>query len=251
MGCSLTEGVGCYDYSINTENTIYWNLPKSKYLVTKIRFHKLGWPNRVGKKLGYDKVINLGSGGSSNSAHLKLFVDKILPEIDTLRSEYDINIIWMMTEPSRFSFYTDERIMYYSPSNTSPSGNSFAAQYIKEMPELEIGPLREQIFLMRTAEQMFKNLRVNFLFTSWVSSFIKLYKFVKTPHFLSPSPYYINLPYSKKNISKICGHPNESGYEIIANEIVNKIKEFHPHLDTGLSRDRIEWIWKGHRDYTM
>ena len=84
LGCSCTEGVGCYDLSINPEKLTYLKLPPKELRLTRQRFHRLGWPNRVGRKINADKVLNLGVGGSSNSAHLKLFDDPPTPKLSTL-----------------------------------------------------------------------------------------------------------------------------------------------------------------------
>lgn len=256
MGCSLTEGVGCYDFSFNPDKNHYFDLPEELMKIQRSIFHKEGWPNRVGKKLGYDKVLNIGLAGSSNSAHLKLFVDKILPKINYLKEEFDILIIWMMTAPSRFSFYSNKGLQLFTPAETKlpplfPEPKNLEAAYIRDMPEVEIGPLREQIFLIKVSYNLFKNLGVKFLYTSWSEDFKEVYRYVKFNNYLSPIPSKIDYYRSPSDQCTLSKHPNSNGYEYISLNIIQSIKKFHPYISLGTNSGEIDWEYLGFPDYEL
>lgn len=251
----MTEGVGCYDESINPDGKLYFNLSEKPKKLTQQRFHELGWPNRVGKALGYDRVVNLGIGGSSNSLHLKLFVDKIIPDLNNLKTNYNINVIWMMTSPLRFSFYTPSSIKFFLPEKTdSKYGlNELEKAYIKSMPEFKIGPAREQVHLIKLAEYMFRSLEIPIAFTSWNPSFKNVYKLYNSDNFISPTFKNQTYTYKKNEISTIvgCNHPNEKGYEIIAKNIIKLLKKYRPEFipKTPTCNSKFSWEWIGNLDY--
>ena len=254
LGCSLTEGVGCYDYSINPDKLHFGHLNDRNKKRTLDNFHKEGWPNRVGKGLNFDKVINLGSGGSSNSTHLKLFVDKIKTQIDKLHKEYDVFLIWMMTEPTRFSFYSTDTILQFCPieaanTPTYSNLNTLEEAYLNYIKEYKIGPLREQIFLIELAESLFRDINIKPLFTSWSSTLSDLFRMYKSDYWLSPKPEYLlkDVIKNRSNISEAphCGHPNEIGYEIIASHLIRDIKKYQPTFYSNTSVSKFEWEWDG------
>lgn len=251
MGCSWTEGVGCYDPNtippnVNENNFLGSREYKDIFIKNSNRFHELGWPNRLGKKLGYDKVINLGTAGSSNSGQLKLFTEKYL-EKDL--SEYDVLIVWYLTESARFSFYSGGYNKNFTFSDDAPIEKA----YLNMLEDVEIDTSLEQIFYMKLMEQICENKGYNLLFTSWLSSNINLY--YQSKYFLSPGFKQI-IPTSdtdeyKKYKSILCAHPNEKGYQIISDKIYNEIKQNHSYLIANPPKETIEWEWDGyHKVYT-
>ena len=78
LGCSFTEGVGCYDMENNPTDKVFWEMDKEEAAIHIPHFHKYGWPNLVGGQLGFDNVLNLGFGGSANSEHVKKFVERVI-----------------------------------------------------------------------------------------------------------------------------------------------------------------------------
>ena len=101
LGCSYTEGVGCYDPSVLNDEKLPLGVGRGFEVYTKSldRFHNFGWPSRLQKKLQYDSLWNIGHGGASNSETAKrwmeLFGDKNLSE------EYDVLVLWMVTYAER------------------------------------------------------------------------------------------------------------------------------------------------------
>jgi len=243
LGDSFTEGWGCYDY---TKTIVDYNDPYQNN-----RFHELGWPNRLGQKLNYDKVINLGWGGSSNSAHVKLFVEKILPKDF---SNYDVLVIWMIAPPERFSFYSGGQISQFHP-NIELSGSvnqTLGESYIMDIENLEEDSILETIFYIRCLEQMCENNSFELLITTWdVSIFKKINNLYPSKYFMKSSNNkpIVESPFSDKSDnkykSKICDHPNELGYERISVNMMDSISLYNPHLINEAEVEKFEWIWDG------
>lgn len=249
MGCSLTEGVGCYDdtmisgsgltrYNKNTFPSLYLDIfEKSKNM-----FHKCGWPNHVGKGLGYDEVINLGRGGSSTSGQVKAFVEKYL---DFDFTDYNVNIIWKLTDPSRFSFYTKGSIKDIGPSF---SNEPIGYEYINFVNNLELDTILEQIFYIKLMNEVCNSKRYN-LVLSHISgiSFDYLTKFYKTDLYITNHLDNIMPDFDNNNsyVSPICNHPSKIGYSIIAKNMITEIKKNHPHFVVGTPKNEIKWKWDG------
>jgi len=254
LGCSMTEGQGCYDpckpaninkvlseSETNNLNQDYFNnLEKNKK-----SFHKNSWPNLVGKKLGFDKVINLGMSGTSNSHHVKKFYEWY--ENKDL-SEYEVLVIWMMTEPFRFSFYIDGKLKSYI--NDYPYNNELTKSYLNEIKDIELDTVLEQKFYVNSIINFCKLNNVDILLTSWHETFPLLKQILpidnyidKTPIRMYPPPTIDNHGYYK--YFSYCFHPNENGYKWIGDQIVKGIKENHPKWYSEVPNPNIEWEWDG------
>lgn len=252
MGCSLTEGVGCYD--ITTIPKKYLNIsfdlvPHDSqeigdvYDLNKDNFHKLGWPNRLGKKLGFDKVLNLGLGGSSTSGQVKSFFDKYPTEIF---DDYDVLIIFMLPEPTRLSFYSMNQVL-----NLLPTHHPLTLEYIKIINNEIHDPSFEQIFYVKVMEEVCKNRNFNFIFFNHnytIDSFIRnIYEspfhLIQGPHDENPWMYWKDTD-KFDYTSPICYHPNDRGYEVIAQTIYENIKKQFPQY-IGIPKSEIEWEWNG------
>jgi hypothetical protein len=267
LGCSLTEGVGCYDYSllkgkddlkrfIEVEGDDIINkvhLSNDKKLIESMnsfwranleRFHFYGWPPLLAKKLKYDKVINLGLGAASTSGNLKSFIEKY-NDVDL--SKWDVLILWHLPEPTRFSFYIDYIIKdYFLHHQNSKLGESL----FNEMNYPFAAALLEQIYHIKLMENICKANGYNFLWLATSTEVQKdLLKLHPTNNALKPIYNLYNFEIlvgpekHKEYFSSICKHPNEKGYEIIADRFFNLIKSNHPHL-LGDS-ETLESIWNG------
>jgi len=244
MGCSFTEGVGCYDVSNMDELKFYGDLPKEQFIHQTNNFHKLGWPNRLGKKLGYDKVINLGLGGSSISGQVKQFSEKYL---DKDFSEYDVLLVWLLTDPSRISFYSNGMINCIVSNSNEPIYN----EYIK-LIDITLDTILEQIFYIKMMENICENKGYQLLITPLLKN-----KLIEQLYSLYVSDYYLTHPLTsipgeiisnKKywcNIPEGDCHFNEDGYEYMANRMNQIIRDDFPHLVSTKSNNELEWEWDG------
>lgn len=249
LGCSWTEGVGCYIPKVyyDTNNILSINQIDKQFKSlshNRPNFHEFGWPNRVGKKLGFDKVVNLGSGGGSNSASLKMLQEYYE---DANLENYDIFIIWMLTEPSRFSFYNDGRVKNYLPSLQGHS--KLSDEYLKEIKNINLDTLLEQKFYMKSIEDFCVRYNIQLLFTSWHDTYPLLNKLYKTDKYLNKKPTIIRPPFTKLDNGflkyySFCSHPNQDGYNWMSDEIVRLIKKHHKNWYTS-EKNIIEWEWLG------
>lgn len=233
IGCSWTEGVGCWDNlnKSHISHNTYLEL-KPKYIE---RFHSLAWPNIVGKKLGYDEVINLGKAGSSTSGQVKRFMEFDVPDAN-------IDIIWMLSDPSRISFYNNKKVKDHVVNSY---GDTLIQEYVKYVKDLNIDTSLEQLFYINVMREIVSNRNYNFIITYYSES-CKTTQSIDSNKsnylFTNPTTLY---PSNLNHISKVCGHPNEEGYLHIAQNIVDEIKNNHPHFVKGDFNDNLIWSWKG------
>lgn len=253
LGCSFTEGVGCYDPdTIPTDMVDRMKHEKIEevYITNKDRFHEYSWPSQLQKKLKYDKLINLGFGGSSTSGNLKVWFEKYYDK--DFSDEYDVLVIWMLPEPTRFSFYRKSSIMNINPAMSKNIYNVYSydlgIEYIKFLDDIDLDPIMEQIFYLKIFENHLTMKNYNFLFIPLAHTqnryFEKLYN-IKNMINLKESvlPNFSKAPELK---SLICNHPNEKGYEEVAQKIFTWIEYNRPNVISNNQPDNFESLWDGY-----
>jgi len=243
MGCSFTEGVGCYDYSKMSSLVKYTELNTKERVQQLSNFHELGWPNLVGKELGFDKVINIGLAGSSNREQFYRFMGFIFPKLSSLKQEYETYLIWLMTEPSRFSFASENKFVTFIPNNKHLF--SLPKAYMEDYIRLNFSPVKEQSFLMQQSEVIFKSLGINYIFSSWNKSFTTIHSIFSSDRLLTPYPHFFNFNFNSDCMSKVCRHPNDKGYKRLAIEFLELINFYHPDFNVGYPKDNFSWIFLG------
>ena len=233
LGCSFTEGVGCY----GNHNELLGDDGCERF---RKRFHKYSWPAQLVKLLNYDKLINLGYGGSSTSGQIKVFMQKYEHEYF---KDYEVLCLWFLSEPTRLSFYNDGHVKNVQVTN--PTDMLFTKGYLQQISDITKDPLLDQLFYVKSMAQICMNKNWNFLTFHTDSSMIgHIKEFDKNNYWLHDS-YLSDLDDSK--LSNICSHPNEKGYELIANKIYNNIKDKNPNLINNEHKedDEIEMIYNG------
>lgn len=249
MGCSYTEGVGCWDLSTIPEGMTNSDVWHEKYLQVYQKnlknFHEKGWPNKLCKKLGYDEVLNLGLAGSSTSGQMKSFIEKY--EKNSF-SEYDVLVVWLLTEPSRFSFYKNGSINNILPNEKYNSDNNIGPAYINFIDDVVLDPILEQIFYIKSFIDICENRGYGLIITYWEeNSGNHLLNQFKSPYFLYNHPHNLlpPWPYEKPYGSSLCLHPNENGYEFLADKIYQGIEKNHSHFIPEIKSESFEWNWGG------
>lgn len=256
MGCSLTEGLGCYDLSkINPDEILESNkrgfplLNNEEYSYQRNLFHQNGWPPNLAKKLGFDKVINLGLAAASQSGSVKQFFEKYL---DKNFTNNEIFIIWMISIPERFSFYNGKKIKTYLPTTEKGVRVDLEKSWIKEIENPRSDSIYETIFYIKTMEQICENKKFHLLITSWVHNLIpKINKVYNSQYFIKPinfQPWEINnvKKFTPYHYSKMgCGHPNEKGYELISENLYQVIVKNHSNFVQGEPKPNFEMIYDG------
>ena len=245
LGCSYTEGVGCYgDFNPNDPN-----LTENDENILTTRYHTYGWPLALTKKLGYDKLINIGIRGSSTSGQIKKLFEIYY---DNTLEEYDVTIIWLLTQPSRISFYTNglvTNLMTYLPIKELKhlrNKESIATAYINFIQDIDTDPILEQLFHIKCMEQYCENNNYSLIIanTDLLADSLLKY-FHNSKYYLSPNPFSVLNKLNKDTDLALCGHPNEIGYEKVSEIIFKLISDNHPSLKNENSVESVDWEWRG------
>lgn len=229
LGCSLTEGLGCYGDNVPAEDIVSINkgIISEKY---KKRFQEYGWPKTLYNLLNYDELINLGKMGYSTSGNLKLFSETYL---DKDLSEYEVLVIWQLPQSSRISLYIydDCRTEYRVNNFMLNEDDNFTKEIINKVKHPWEAGIREQIFCIKMMEQICENNNWNLIvLPTAIETYEKLNELYSSQYFLSQPLDWNEFPKDKEHVSPICKHPNESGYKFIGEKIFELIKKDLNHL---------------------
>lgn len=224
MGCSFTVGVGVWDESITPSSIRQGTEEYSYYYELNLEnFKKGGWPSRVAKKLGFKYLLNLGKGGDSISGQMKLFTETILHSNEY--KDFDITIIFLLPEPSRFSIYSASKINSYTINSKE---GEFWASLVKN-PNQDF--TLEKIFYLKLFIESCENRNFSYFIFDLDDKQNK-----KTTKDVLKNPRYSEIFLDKgvyndeQIISKRCGHFNENGYELVSNNMVNEILKIQPNF---------------------
>ena len=242
IGDSYTEGVGCYNESYINSSKSFKDLNSKIYIKSLNDFHEFGYPNELGRLLNYDKVINLGIGGSAPLSNVKYFFERHLYKD---YSDYEVLIFWLIPNFLRASFYFQGRIM-----SKMPFGgifNDFDKEYVKLMMEdgnPELNGTLETVFGIKIMELVCKFKNYSFLFTPTTNEFKEIFeKVYQSDNLLSNFNILDELDPSVDYSP--CKHPNKMGYKKIAKNIYDKIEKDYPHLINKNKVENFEWSWEG------
>ena len=274
MGCSFTEGIGCYD--MDTIPKYLLEYPKKKmgkflytdikngkalykrlYDLNKDRFHEYSWPNHLGRLLNYDKVINTGMGGTSTSGQLKTFIENFKNENF---DEYDVTVVWLLTEPIRISFYREGNIAdvgWWAAEATeetfdygSLADRDYQLQraYTMFVDDLSLDPTLEQIFYVKCFEEICENRNWNLLIQHWNTMHGDAFKSLYTSKYMmNEDKNFSAIDYRKIHQSPICYHLNEKGYQIMAERMFGSIQKHHSNLINKNTVEKFEWQHLGRK----
>lgn len=252
LGCSLTEGVGCYDYSLMLNTDTYKGLQPGTpefdrfYHLNRPNFHTKGWPAQLGKMLGYDNLINLGFGGSSTSGQVKTLFER-KEELNIKAWPKTTTLIWLLSEPARISFYSGGGITNYNMSNIK---DDFFYKYVTEISHDNTDMFLEQIFYIKCVEEFCENNNINLLIFHSRNEFVNALKnYYDSKHLHSiHSLMFLGERKEKETrelYSRICDHPSEKGYGILANKMFEYIKTNKKEIIFNSSGDNIKINYLG------
>ena len=255
IGCSFTEGVGCYDYTQLPVGKSVNDLSDdefSKYYGSQLdNFLEGSWGTQLAKLLNYDLHINCGIGGSANSHQLKNFMDTMVDWPDL--SDYSVLVIWQMTYSHRFSFYENGQPRTYGFNNLNKFGelidedilgnpNNFVKSFIHRMGDgLSENMALESLFNLRCFIEICKSKNYHFLFSivnddildkniydylnkNNLSNYVKI---KDLPNDMNRNPiYYAYDGYKTAH----CGHPSNDGYKNQAKKYYEWVENNFPNL---------------------
>lgn len=238
LGCSFTEGVGCYDAELLKKYNRKSPSDMEKYYGKSIeRFHKFGWPAQLQKKLNYDKLINLGKAGCGESYQLKRFIQEFAGV--NLSKEYDVLVVWLTSPPGRLSFFVDGWICNIMSNWNHPDGaiGDMAKAYVNLIQDVDFDTALEQAFYIKTLKEICNGKNYNFLVFPLGTSDSKLHGLLNISenmgNYYTFPPYKLILPdIDSGPYASIlnCYHPNEAGYELIADRMIGIINKYNSNL---------------------
>jgi hypothetical protein len=245
VGDSFTEGVGCYGDLVSNQNISFKELTIEYYQKSLDRFHEYGYPNELGRLLNYDKVINLGFGGSAPMSNVKYFFERY---IDKDFSDYEVFVFWLIPSFFRASFYSNGRILSKIPSSKiSGTIDKFDFHYMELISKgnIDLNVTLETIFGIKIMEFVCKSKNYDFLYTivdvKQMSVFKEIYQ---SENYIQDFNVFEGIDY--KSEFSPCLHPNELGYKKVAKNIYDKIKTEYAHLINKNKVENFEWIWDSH-----
>lgn len=243
LGCSYTEGVGCYEPSLLDVNGKPIKDAGQVYQMSLDRFHNFGWPVLLQKKLRYDCLWNLGHGGASNSENVKRWFEIFSEE--RISDEYEVLVVWMLTFSGRISFYRGGQIDSILPAD---AGNMDEKSVLYESyvnflqtinRNVEKDMVLETYFYVNIIKTICELLNYNFLYIAGDTEGKYLDNLLKSSNSLNFAytalyPKYDSIlqmnPSDYEKNTAFCKHPNEKGYELIAERFFNIISYEHKHL---------------------
>lgn len=210
FGCSMTEGWGLY----------LGNVPISPAEPHFDNFHEKGWPNKLAKNLKFDKCLNFGVAGSGISFQSSLFLDVI----NLLEEEYknwNIHIILQLSAFCRRSAYRNGKLCQI--------GKGFREnEWMNLYSEIQLSsdfPITDDLLFQRPYVESFigvcNSKNIKYTIFSFHDVEIEFFKKIisDTSHFLK------SYRLKTEEISIDGGHPNEVGYQSIANYIFEQLPD--------------------------
>jgi hypothetical protein len=227
LGDSWTEGVGCYHPKL--EHQFFKKKIDKQHLYLESRkdgfFGRGSWPFQLSTILNTD-LINLGIGGDSNSASAKRFIHDF-DRLEHIRSKYKkITVIWLLSDPNRFSFYTRQVLNNFLP-NLDDSSASFVKKYFQHANIDPLDSILETSFYVHAVYWFCKANGLNFVYGSAFSDLSSLKQICKVPGNIHQHTEKSSMNnYLTQSMHAFCNHPNTTGYYTIAAEI-KKILELN------------------------
>lgn len=244
LGCSFTEGVGCYDYTEISEKQlqVYKKTTYDKEFYTKNLDNFLygSWGSQLQEMLGASTFYNIGMGGDSNSGQSK----KLYDYMDLLDlKDKDVMVVWLMTYPQRFSFYKNgiPRTVGFDVLDSDTPAGKMVDGYIKHIEEdYDFNTICEQYYYLRTVAELCKNRNFKFGWTSvehetslkvlspLLDSYLSKTLLKNQIHGYSFIQDLLNRDNHEEKMSLICGHPNKIGYKEVATRFFSALVDMYP-----------------------
>jgi hypothetical protein len=236
LGDSFTEGWGNYDptklaeFLLGNKDISHnpnWATPLPEdridkfhemLFLSKSRFLEYSWPNVLKEMMGFDRVINLGRGGSGPSGQVKRFLSGY-GEVD-FSVGYDVTVIWLVPSSSRISFFINGLVKDIHINNNRNEYSKLITGLLELMKNPEEDLHLERDFYIQIIKY-FCQLRgykfyFDFLFKEGAD---------RNVSYLQEDAYLnIKFPQLTPENTSFCSHFNEIGYAELANNIFDRLK---------------------------
>jgi hypothetical protein len=233
LGDSWTEGVGCYPNSIITkfhsQKKDFGEFVKEEYGEQAMHlptFNTGSWAYQLGNSLGYD-LINLGEGGTSNSYAAKQLINE--QDYNYLSTYKNVIVVWLLTEPARFSFYSKGVIGCWMPSypTTNRVRQRFLQSYFEDVNPSFLDDSKETRFYLKAVDYYCKAKGYKFAYSSAFTNFEEFEDISNNMHKYTTYKNFNTLlgNIDKRSLYAPCGHPNETGYQYISDAMSKILKD--------------------------
>jgi len=224
LGCSFSEGVGCYDLEL-LDN--YKSVIDGEYVEkNKDNFLKGSIGSNLQNKFGYEKYINYAYGGSSNLGQFFNF-------FNNLPTDDDVTILWQITFYLRKATVTNKEIKDYTLKD----------EWVHLLYESKIKEYDNEIYQSSLLDDD-DRIEISY-YIKIMKEFCKLRGWKFYTWFWENGEYRkvgdINeqikdciIPFNKEPLSEDDtyqkftedGHPNEKGYQKISDTLIRSIDTF-------------------------
>ncbi len=232
LGCSLTEGVGCYNLDLlpkNPNQDYFLDLKLEKH---SKRFLKYGWPNVLGNHLNYDLVINMGTAGIGPGGNIKDFISKwnsgerkIKKRLINL-SDYEVLLYWWIPSPNRYSFYFEGEI---ETEHIGQSDSKLSKELLNKIGDYKVDMILETQFYLNVLKLFCEKHDIKLIWTTtekYVEDSLDKENFSGIKH-NELEDFHFNNENLYEKYHSFCKHPNEDGYELIAFRILQNLINKH------------------------
>jgi len=175
----------------------------------------LSWGDYVSSALSYD-FINLGIRGNSNSGAAKTLITK---KHENLKEKYDdVIVIFLLTDPIRFSFYSNTHIRNFSISHNE----DFFKWYVSEVVSvLQLDPMQETAFYLKCVENFCKLHTYKFYYAMAFNDVEDLNVVYRTDGLVMSKGSFRSILTQDDYAEDY--HPNDNGYKKIAEYFLQRI----------------------------
>lgn len=227
IGDSWTEGVGCYSDDLlfryqNRKITLDQLTHAGKTAGT---FNVGSWAYQLSQDLGYD-LINLGLGGTANSWAAKTLINE--SDNDYLSKYTNVLVVWLLSEPSRFSFYCQNSLASWMPAYPSVHGDTqrFLRAYFDEVKSSFEDDVKETKFYVKAVDSFCKARGYKFAYGSAFTIYPGFENVSTNLHKHTSYKCFNDLltNIDRRALFSPDQHPNELGYQYIGTEIAKVLR---------------------------
>jgi len=225
IGDSWTEGLGAYSDAALAQYKQDKDLDRLQQPTDYMRQNS--WPTQLAAILDYD-LVNFGVRGSANSAHAKWLLNE-----DKFSQYKKVQVIWLLSEPYRFSFisennpYSYNGILSISPigltndrMDRGPKMKDFAFTYLQLVEMGDV--IAETQFYIQVVENYCQVMNYGLLIGNAFSpvQFTSDYNLHTNQSYNSMREFLEGVDMETGSVvSPVCAHPNALGYKYIAEEL--------------------------------
>jgi hypothetical protein len=232
LGCSFSQGDGCYDIDTMPENCDNNNKDFQEYRENNMdRFNKNSIGANLQKRFGYETFINYGYAGSSNESQLLNF-------FNNLPNDENVTIFWQLT------FYDRAFEIIGRGFHDAGQHRKWVLEKIEEkvkshnqsLPQMTLDSRIETILRINVLKEYCIARGWNLFIWSWTNDGNGLISIQPSLSEILVNfknkihEYSDDLPNEYKSPIPNDSHPNEKGYKLVSDDMCNWIDKNNHRL---------------------